>query len=365
MEIYIEALICYAVFFSLFVLLLFIAQKDKRLSQIPFLGLFILLTLFSGLRYGLGRDFEIYEFMYNNPVHSSSFDFVEPFWQTFIMICRTLGVPFLSWQLLVSGLTIGLCMYSFRRLCGSYWWMALLSFVLIYSGYFESFNIVRQYLSMSIVLASYCLLLDKKYGYWFLCCLLSFALHHSAVVFVVIAPFVLFTSERLGTKSWFLFLIVSFLVGKFFLMPIVDILTQFLPERYSLYTHSDKVYAMSSDSGVYPIFLNLTALFFLYLRQHIQTSNVLYRQSVDYYLTAIVFYNLFINFEIAARLFYYPFMFTFILFPLSFKYSRTKWVSWALSAILCVFSVFMVKNLGNIEEPYSKYRTIFDTIIYK
>lgn len=363
MEVHIAAVIYYSCFFAAFAGLMVMASRSQRMPSVILSAVFALLLLFSGFRYGLGRDFGMYEFIFQYPVQSGSFEHTEAIWQKGTLVFRALGLNFLDWQLFISCIIIGGFLYGFYKLCGNYWWVATLSFVLIYSGYFESFNIIRQFVSLSIIVGSYHLYLERRYLLWLLFLFIAFLFHASAIIII---PLVLaVTRIRWSDTFVVICLLGSAIVGRFFFQDILSLMKLVVP-YYSFYLEGKNVYAMASDSGIYPIFLNVVALFFIYLSRRIsRDKDPFYRDYVLYFSLAVILYNVFLNFEIGARLFYYPFAFTFVLLGLSYKHFKSSKIIFAFYFVLFIFSVFMMKNLSNIEEPYSAYRTFFDPVIFK
>lgn len=354
-------MIYYLSFFLLFFGLIYLAQRDTRVSYIPLSALFVLLTVFAGIRYGLGRDFDMYQIIYDEGELSVSFGFLEPLWRHSILFFKWLGMSSAAWFTLIAGATYACVIYGFRKLAGDYWWLALLAFVLTFAGYFESFNIIRQYLAVAIVLAGYHLILSKKYLHFLPIMLLAILLHQSAVFFI---PILLLSEIKIPRWVLLLALPVSFVLGSLVLPSVLDVVASSFPDRYGQYADKE-VYAMASSTMLFPIFLNFVALYFIWRKPFLTEKAPHAYRFVNLLVIAISLYTLLLDFEIGARLYIYPFAFSFVLYALSIKYDRLLINRLAVSFIIAVFSLFMLKLLVDKQEPYSSYRTIFNQQIYQ
>ena len=135
-----------ALFFALFFLLAFFLiwtiDRDKYASQIPTVALGVLLILFLGLRFEVGRDYPIYKDAFEN-VFSSHSQHMSRIWKTYNEVLRFLHLDFSVWTLGVAALFIPLTLWGYKK--QSYRFaIAALTFILVWKLYFESFNTVRQ-----------------------------------------------------------------------------------------------------------------------------------------------------------------------------------------------------------------------------
>lgn len=362
MEVIFASLIYYSCFFALFALLIYMGRTTERLSAYPMFALWLLLTIFAGMRFGPGRDFSMYLNIYEYGEHTPNYHVLEPFWKEMIDLFRRWGVSSAVWFTTVAGLTYALLIYGFRRLCGENWWIAILAFVLVYSGYFETFNIMRQYLALGIMIASYPLMQQKRYLWFALCLVGAFLVHSSAAI---ILPMLLIARIKWNKYILAALLVFSPLLSELLLPSMLDLLGNILPDRYGIYTEKSQVSKMQTETGLYPLFLMFVALYFVFSAKRISK----YRPEIYPYINSLVFaviiYSLFKNFETGVRIFYYPFAFFFPLLALTVESGDKLKRQPAIVAILLVFSIFTCKNLSDINESYSKYRNIYDTRRYR
>ena len=104
-----------ALFFALFFLLAFFLiwtiDRDKYASQIPTVALGVLLILFLGLRFEVGRDYPLYKDAFEN-VFSSHSQHMSKIWKTYNEVLRFLHLDFSVWTLGVAALFIPLSLWG-------------------------------------------------------------------------------------------------------------------------------------------------------------------------------------------------------------------------------------------------------------
>lgn len=346
----------YIIFYSLFVGLLLAAKLYRQSERICQILVWVLLTLFSGLRVGPGRDYLVYLNAYTDPM-SSSAQYLEFYWGFINHICRDLlGMPLHFWLMWIAGLTYALMLYGFRRWRIDWVW-GILTYVLIYKGFFESLNTIRQCLAVSIVFAgSASLVVDRKPLRFVGSVLLASVFHSTAILSAVLYALVCRKrSAHLILGS----IIITFVLGAVFLPFLLDTLAPIIPDRYALYLNRDDT-GTEVSSGLYKIFLNLFAVSLVYIlwsnKAERDARISIIGQGI---ILAVCIYNVFSTFEPGLRLMLYPYAMVFALFPILIRSSNRIWNILAC-AILIGFSVFTFKEISNPEEPYAHYQTVYD-----
>lgn len=119
--------------------------------------------------------------------------------------------------------------YSFQKE-SAYPLFSILVFILMYF-YFSSFNVMRQYIAISIVLLAYIQLLAKKYVEFLLLVLLASGFHFSALL----ALFSWFIYKIRLPNSIYIYWVValSFVVGFFYTDKLTDMITSIVIEKDS------------------------------------------------------------------------------------------------------------------------------------
>ncbi len=184
----------FLVFFSVFE----ICNYDKNGENIRWVFALILLFLFSGLRYDVGKDFQAYEELYNSSLLGLNPEIKELGWAFFFHLFRSLNIPFQIVVLIISFLTI-YCVAIFIRQ---------------YSPY--PFNVMRQCLASYIFFASLEHIENRNFIKYFLnigCSI--FFIHFSAIICLPLY-FILRRSYPLSVKLGLL--VVILYVAQFFIL---------------------------------------------------------------------------------------------------------------------------------------------------
>lgn len=343
------------VFFLLFFPLVYIARKDTPARSLAWTLIFLLLFYFSAFRLGVGRDFVVYKLGYDPS--SLSFENFEPLWRYSIIGLRSLGVDYFGFQGIVVALTLFFFFNGFCRLSLDPA-LSILSFVVIFWGYFETMNAVRQCLAMAFVLSFFDLFVQKKYKTFLLVVIIGFAIHHSAAF---VLPMAMLLKWHYKPILLYVLILVSLLFGGWLVAKISMWAYPYLPERYSFYL-VNIFYFLEKNTGMYQIFINAVAMYFV---GQYETMRRLHRPT-SYYIIALVLAVLIYNATLAiaplSRLLSYPLMLIFILIPNSFMLIKERYNREIIGAILLIFFLFSVKILMLPEEPYSHFKTIFHQI---
>ncbi len=319
--------------------------------------IWLIMTLFAGLRVGIGIDYPNYLSTYTDHL-SHTFVTYEPFWQIFIKFYSYLSFPFHIWLLTIAGLTY----YVFFRALkawGVNWGLAVIAYILIYRGYFESLNTVRQTVAIVFVLWSLAHLYKKTYWKFTLLVLLGGLFHRSAFLCLPILPIINYSWSR---RTLLVVLFSSLFIGMFFLKDFLFLFKGLMPSTYQVYLDDMSIWETEGATGIFHIFLNFVALgmlFFLYEGSDEENKRipVLIRMVIG----SIAIYNIFQNFAPAMRLMNYPFTAFFILIPIGVL-SKNKLSIRLLSLFTLIgFSAFTIKDLSNPKEPFVYYQTILDS----
>ncbi|KKC51940.1 EpsG family protein [Porphyromonas gulae] len=336
-----------------FLAVLFLADKyDDRFKPFVFWIAGLALVIFSGTRIGMGRDYKIYEHAYLFPDSKSAHNF-ELIWQWINKVFHSLNLDFHTWLLFVAFVTILLMLIGMKKMSKDYIF-SLIAFVLIYRGYFETMNSMRQYVAMGIVFASFPLFLSKKYLYFYICIAFSALFHSSALVVMALFPL---SRKRIDNTLLVFSLVFTWIWGAVILQPIADFAVTLLPERYGFYIKKEFIPAVSS-TGFFQLFLNISALVFLAIRSDLEKKDSQIDQYIFLYVLSILIYNTTISFEVGLRLMFYPFIFIFILLPNAYVLSEKMWQKSVIIFMLAIFTLFTLKDVSDPAEPYANYRSI-------
>lgn len=351
-----SSLAYYLTFALIIVCLIYISRRNRQLEPICKVLAWVVMTLFAGLRVGLGRDYMIYINGYTDPLGSNA-SFFEMSWKLFNFVCRDLiGLSTHAWLMLVAGVTYALVMWGMKRWRID-WTIGLIVYILLYRGYFETFNTVRQSLAVSIGFVALSYLPERRY--WTFIGLLGGAmLAHMSAIFLVLA----WPITSIRWSRWLLGggLLLTFVLSSHLLLWLVSLLSYILPQRYGFYLNVAD-YTTVQTTGTYQYLLLMLGGLCLYILSPklYDTDRRLYTMAV-LLIVAVYVYNVFQIFEPALRLMLYFFCTIFALLPSLLTQPPKYGVRpWGL-AVLGLFVLFMLKDMTDPNESYSSYQTVLD-----
>lgn len=194
---------------------------------------FIILILISGLRYYVGSDYKLYKKLYESFPKDK---FSEYLFNIFIIIFRYFNLNYQVLIFILSFITLSFIYIFFNKIDKEFFW--IYSFLFIIDGYyFETFNIMRQYLGLSIFLLS--MICHNKWTKY-LCFYAAIGIHKS--IFLLVIGSIVFNTKihkKLEKSYSFFFIILGVLNIKFNLINyIYSLIYNLLPRSYQLYVYS-------------------------------------------------------------------------------------------------------------------------------
>lgn len=307
-----------------------------------FWGSILVLSFIAGGRSELiGVDTHNYKDIYGWIADGISYP-IEPGWYFLNKLINELGGNFnlLLWIVsLMTLIPIGIVCVK----CSENPQLSLFFYYSLYA-YLNSFNVMRQFLAISFVLLAYSYVFQR--GKFFVCILLAFIFHYSAVVSVVV---ILLNNILLTKKRIINGLVATFLLGLFFNNTIFS----FLTGSYAGYLETDIGYRDNFQLVVIMcIMMNGLYLFFYF------TIMEEYRQNfwTKVFFVAIMVMNLSMQLELGTRILLYFTLSQIIFYPIYFKHNivRNK-----MCIIFCVLfyvaSVFMKILILGSQNEYSVF----------
>lgn len=321
-------------------LLLLLASKYPQ-KKVFYISLF-LLSLLAGLRGNvIGFDTHIYNDIFSWIKEGTNYP-IEPSWYYLNKYVGLLGGGFNFFLWVVSFLTLFILGIALVRCSPS----PIFSLFLYYSlyAYLNSFNGMRQFLAISLVIAGYTYLPNLKK---FLMCVLVAASFHFSAIFSLFALFYRFLVMKCGIVI--IILLISFLLG----LVLNDELFSLLTGPYAQYLDSDFGYRENLISAVIlVIFMDLLFCWCFF------TSTGAFKQSIwtKIFFFAIVLINATLQLKLGARVILYFTLVQILYFPnyLNCNIVKNKLLLKSI-VIVYVAIVFMkILILGNLGE-YSVY----------
>ena len=327
-------LISILVFFSL-------PQNNKYRIPIDKQIIVIILWLFSGFRYFVGKDFGTYKIIFENPNHVGNLS-LEPVWINIANFFRNNHLSSQAWFLFTSFIIIYLICFGIRKLSINFY----LSVVLFVVGwfYFESMNVVRQYVAISILFAAFYLFLEKKYLLYIIAIFIAFQFHKSAIIMLPI----IFLA-KIKYPKWLMIsaVIITFFTGDKLMLLILDFILELsgtLLGSYASYT-LEKVRQMTTvNTGLLRVFYNLIAIGILFLSEKINKKHIYNYIYINLVVFSVLIYNVFMYVQPVMRLSWYMFIFIIVLIPYILKCFTLQSRLLIITVIVLVFCSFTIKN---------------------
>lgn len=275
--------------------------------------LFIVLWLFSGTRQYIGVDYTSYKEMYDDPSNIGNL-FLEPLWIDFADFLRVCGFTSRAWFLSTSFVIVGLFLYGIKKLSIDYY-LSVLLFVLG-AFYFESMNGVRQYVAMGILFAAFHLVLEGKMILYLIFIVIASQFHTSALFMI---PMIFIVKINFPRRPLMFFLLLTFVFGsKLMDLSINYVSLIFEEEKYGAHISNFSDTEVVS-TGLLRVFLNIVAISVLLVYDNIIKTKIEYFIYVNMVVIGVMFYNVFMTFQVLMRLYWYLFPYIIILFPIFLK----------------------------------------------
>ncbi len=300
---------------------------------------FLVLWLISGLRFNVGIDYNIYSYIYYHPL-STQAAFVEPIYLYVNKILRNLGFSSQSFFLLVSFVTLFFIFRGIKKYSTDFY-LSLLLYVII-AFYFESMNLIRQYLALSVFFIAYEYILKKNFFKYLLCIIVASLFHLSVLIMI---PFYFILRTKFSRIVLLAFVVISLI---FSYINIISFLLKYIlmfvsDNKYLVYLYN--INPAVSNTGLKLIFTNLMCVVFLVFYDRISKKDVNNYILINFVIIAVIFSNIFINFDVMFRFHLYFYIFIILLIPefISIFEFRSRFL---VGITLCIcYSLFTIKNL--------------------
>jgi len=332
---------------------------DKKLI---IFAIFIMLVLIAGFRNEVGTDFPAYrEFYYTNNPTSTGF---EPAYLLIRAILKFFYLPSGAFFLLCSFITF-FCFFKGFKIHSND--ISLSIILLIGLGFYtSSFNIVRQFVALSIYFCFGLKYIKQKLFLNYLICVLIGSCFHLSIILML--PFYFIVNLNISTFYALILIVVAVLFNLGLLsLNYVSPLTQLLPAKYQGYFQFLEHYLETLNEPLWLKFINnadkLIVLFCLmkYKKKLLSvdpTNNVL----INFYLINVIF--LFVSRGLAElqRVGLYFNVVSLLVVPLLLHLPPKKWGKLLVYCIIVIaysayFALFVLnKNVGEV----IPYRTVFE-----
>lgn len=343
------------IFFSIFE---FVKKKSTKfyLYLLPV----SLLVLIGGLRYGISSDYFHYREIFlniNNKENWSSF-FVEYgfLWINYLFSSISTSFEFFVFFFcfvsvsLKSKLIFKYCAYPFFGL------------ILYFTFYFllDDMGAIRRGFACAFVIASFFSSFEKKYFISIILLFIAVNIHLSALFCI---PFIFINNYKSTFKSFFIFLVLSFLLGYLFdnfYHKLISYDNELLVyQKFIAYFEP----GFEFESNVYEIglFLRIILILFLLKSKFLFNENLYFDKMLNLYIIGIYILIIFSKFTIFSSIVIYFKFFEIFLIPLLLsKVARINRIY--LASFFLIYTIFSLYRLTN--SPLSDFQ-FYNNIIIK
>lgn len=297
------------IYIILFFLLLFASLIPNKF-QYFYVAIFLLLIGIAGFRgIEVGVDTYHYGAIFDYISSEGYWPGIEPGWQLLNRVVSYFSGSFLALLTITAFLTL-LPVFYISKKCSPYMYMSIFVFygIHLYSG---AFNLMRQYLAISITLLAIYYYIREKEKVALCIWLCACTIHFSCFLAISI---LLFNKIYMTFPKAIVFIIVAFLFGTIVNQDFVDLIT------FSEYTHIATSRNNILLAGIFTALLDVFMLFVIYTSPK-QLLNSLWGK---YFVLSILVFTATFTLHFSARLYSLFAISQIIYFPLYVKYSTLK-----------------------------------------
>lgn len=338
-------LFCYLLFFALIEL-----SGIKICNIFKFITVFIVVLL-SGLRDNIGTDFPSYVFIYEK---SAGYVRVEPGFKFMVDVLNLAGCSQQMYFLITASISIIPVAFTIHKFYPQYFFTAISTYVFSFT-YFEGMNTVRQAMAMGILFYSFCSYIYKpKTIKFILLGLLATSFHYSAFIIVILGWCLIEFSWGINnTFITFLILFFSFILGYFIKSFFEEI--QFLSIVLGYQDYMDRFEQRGVSGGSFHFVLNFVAIaLLLFTSQRMKKMSTTSLMYLKLFVWSIVIYNIFFNFYIGIRFYWYLFIFLAFVMPVILTQYKKKIRPALFIVLISVFTLYTIVTLIGSPE-YNPY----------
>lgn len=331
------------IIYNLIWLYFFLSLGCKRYKSLLLLFSFsILLFLYSFRGDDVGVDTSTYLEIFKSIANVGYLDYIEPLWNAINLLVIEFYGNFNIVLLFAGCLTlipvyIAISKFSVDGLLSIYIYFSMY----LYCG---SFNIMRQYISLSFLLLAYCYFKNKNSFFW-LFFLFALGFHTSSIFFVLIIPFF---KLRITKNRAIIILLSSFLIGTFLCDKVVNLVLSFV---YGGYAEKD---LFRSDSIGFFFVMLMDAFFIIMIAS--SKNEILNDKWGKLFLLSALILNLTYPLELGARIYLIFAISNIFMYPLFLKNSIIRNTVFLRFGIISFFAIqyfrLIISNANNVYPYY-------------
>ena len=340
-------------------------SENKIIKNFIFVLSIMLMTVVAGIRWNVGTDFLMYNDFFE--VFKNRITFTNTLEPMFMIFCyipgRIFNTSFMTFTL------IALFIYSIigttcKKNC-KYYDMSIVLFLCL-GMYFSSLNILRQWMSIALLLRLYTIL-DEKIGInHFLLMILSFMCHYTSIFVIPI----LFICRKISKEKIRIILLIAFVILKFIINTLLVYVFSFISnitffEKYFKY-FSGQNYINASI--LWPLIFVLVYIFYIvFMRKKMPYIEKEDKNKINVWVNILIFAFGFevlgTNIDIIERMSHYFYPIIILIIPKVYEYIENKENKKIILFGILLFCFFMMFiNMKNNGGQFLPYQTIFGEV---
>ncbi len=299
---------------------------------LTFLGLLIII-LVSGLRFCVGIDFLSYWDMFLSVDYTNT----EFGFKCLIWIMKWLGLGPQAMYLITSVFVIVPVFYAIKFYTNDH--IVIAFFIFLASGvYFESFNLIRQYLAIALFFYASRFIIERRFIRYLTFILIAALFHRSAIILL---PFYWLLNVKLNVRVFTYVILGTVIITWFF--PLKDLLEHipYYGDYLSLYRNANP----SGELGLGFLSKFVLALLSLFFANKLVNSDMKNELIIRAFTFSIIFSILFKDYIVFLRISYYFNIFIVVLLPLFLKIVTKKSKSWIYVLIISYCALLFIANV--------------------
>lgn len=330
---------------------------------------FLLIFLFTALRYNFGTDYSAYQslfyeiFEHDTYLTLDSADFrIEYGWLLLNYLFKPLG--FFPFIFIISVFFI----YTYYALIKkyvptNYYWLAVFIYIFFFNLFLIQLSAIRQTLSISIFLFSIKYIIEGRGTLKYILLIVFASFFHSSSLFLLFLALFNIPRIRNSSKTGYFILIIFVLLlffGQRLTAYLPYLLTLFTGDRYTFWYESDIVSKISVMGSL--LWFSLLYIVVYYSTKQTDYMKLFYNFCAIFFLV----YPLTVLVFLSDRMGYYFAPFTLIIFPHILTTEQNKIKRFALSSFFIIFIMYNFFRFFTLDyvveaQGYDDYRTIFST----
>ena len=361
-------MIIYSLPMILCLILHFIKLDDKK-TKIFFYIIILYITLISAIRYNVGQDYKHWIDVYSSIEEGNTGgEYVELGYKLLNIIIQK--IPFLNVYYLFGITSIFIiCGFGYsikKNVEQKYWFLAI--FIFIGSGiFFATLNLVRQYISIVIILLALPFLKEKKYVKYCISVIIATLFHTSSLVMLFFLIFYILFNNNKHEKALIIFYGISLLFMIVDIRNIISGLSFIIPDRWKWYLQSDFINKRNYSAIVKQLVPNAFLIFAMIKRKKIIED----KKENDIYLLMlyinVILTNCFYGILVLLRFSYFFDISLIFIVPIIVdllkEYNKKIQILgnisiWGYYSLLTIVTIFIMNGHGVMP-----YKTLFSLLI--